>query len=179
MERVCDFMKRKLKDRKGIGVVEALVIMIMLVLFILTCIDANASEDTYINPQYIGYCEQIGAQYAICPEVLEAMIETESSGNPLARNGRCCGLMQVDAQIHAGRMQRLGVSDIFEPRGNILVAADFFAESFETYGDDFAKILMIYNGTKGAKDKAARGDFTDYARKIMKRAERLEKLHGK
>ena len=140
---------------------------------------ADENKDTYIPPEYVQYCEEIGGKYSLSPEVLEAMIETESSGNPKAYNAGCCGLLQVDAGIHRDRMKRLGVTDIYDPYGNILVAADFLVESFEKYGDDFGKILMIYNGTSGAKDRAARNDFTDYANRIMERAYELETLHGK
>ena len=38
------------------------------------------AEDTWIAKEYQKYCETIGQQYNICPELLMAMIEQESSG---------------------------------------------------------------------------------------------------
>lgn len=136
-------------------------------------------NDTYIPPEYVQYCEEIGARYPLSPEVLEAMIETESSGNPRAYNSGCCGLLQVDANLHKDRMARLGVTDIYDPYGNILVGADLLVELFETYGDDFGLCLLRYNGSRDAEDKALRNEFTDYANKIMERAYELEDIHGR
>lgn len=50
---------------------------------------------------YNGYCEEIGAEYNICPELLEAIIEAESSGNPNAVGADGdIGLMQVVKRWH-------------------------------------------------------------------------------
>ena len=35
--------------------------------------------DTSLPPEYIQYCEEAGQTYSICPELLEAVIEAESS----------------------------------------------------------------------------------------------------
>ena len=41
-------------------------------------------------------------------------------------------------------MERLGVSDLYDPYGNILVATDYLVELFEKHGD-IGLSLMIYN----------------------------------
>lgn len=140
---------------------------------------AEKNNDTYIRQEYVAYCEEIGEQYSICPELLEAMVETESSGNPKAYNAGCCGLMQVDATIHADRIKRLGVSDIYDPYGNILVGADILAEKFEEYGDDLGLCLLHYNGCRNAEDMALKNEFSEYADKVMARSYELEEAHGK
>ena len=157
------------------------IILFISVLFILFsyCIPVNAVEDTYIKPEYVQYCEQIGAMKNIQPEFLEAFIEYESSGNPNARNGKCLGLCQVYEDVHRDRMRRLGVSNLYDPYGNILVAADILVDLFETYGDDTALIVMMYNGSSDAKRRAENWNFTDYANKVLNRAAELERLHGK
>ena len=139
----------------------------------------QAAEDTYISPVYVQYCEEIGARYRIQPEFLEAFIEAESSGIPTASNGSCHGLCQVYTAVHRDRMKRLGVSDIFDPYSNILVAADILTELFDTYGDDTAMIVMMYNGSSDAKRRAESWFFTDYANKVLNRTQELEALHGK
>ncbi len=136
------------------------------------------SADTFISPECVAYCEEIGSQYGICPELLEAIMESESSGNPNAQNGNCKGLMQINVRYHQSRMNRLGVSDIFDARGNILLAADYLAELFREYGDP-GTVLMLYNGSRDALERGERADYTEYAQTILKRSEQLERLHQK
>ncbi len=136
------------------------------------------SADTFIPQEYAVYCEEIGGAYGICPELLEAIMESESSGNPGAQNGNCKGLMQINLLYHRDRMERLGVSDIYNARGNILLAADYLAELFREYGD-IGTVLMIYNGSRDAVSRGERADYTDYALNIMKRSEQLERQHRK
>lgn len=61
-----------------------------------------------IPEEYIQYCQEAGAEYQICPELLEAVIEQESGGDPdaVGRAGEI-GLMQVYPQYHLDRMERL------------------------------------------------------------------------
>ena len=136
------------------------------------------NADTFISPECVAYCEEIGSQYAICPELLMAIMESESSGNPKAQNGNCKGLMQINVNYHKKRMERLGVSDIYDARGNILLAADYLAELFREHGD-IGTVLMLYNGSKNALDRGREANYTEYAKKIMARSEQLERLHQK
>jgi soluble lytic murein transglycosylase-like protein len=139
---------------------------------------ADAVVDTWIPVEYQTYCEQIGAQYSISPELLEAMMEQESSGKPQVHNGNCKGLMQINEQFHKPRMIKLGVTNIYDPYSNILVAADYMQELFETY-EDMGTVLMIYNGSSNAVEMGENGTYTEYATVIMNRTEVLERLHGK
>lgn len=157
--------------------------MICLILTMAVCSVAQVrtqaqSADTFISEEYQSYCEEIGKQYGICPELLEAIMESESSGNAHAENGNCKGLMQINILYHRDRMSRLGVSDIYDGRGNILVAADYLVELFQKYGD-VGTVLMVYNGSNNALDRGAQADYTEYASRIIKRSEQLERLHGK
>lgn len=136
------------------------------------------NADTFIPVECVAYCEEIGAQYGICPELLEAIMESESSGNQYAQNGNCKGLMQINMQYHKDRMERLGVFDIFDKRGNILLAADYLMELFREYGD-LGTVLMLYNGSSDALERGKTAQYTEYAQKIMKRSEQLERLHQK
>ena len=52
-------------------------------------------EPTHISVEAKVSCYEYGEMYDICPELLMAMIEAESSGNPKAANGDCEGLMQI------------------------------------------------------------------------------------
>lgn len=135
--------------------------------------------DLKLPEEYTQYCEEAGRIYNICPELLEAIIEAESGGDPdaVGQAGEI-GLMQIYPRYHVERSQRLNVYDLFEPEGNILVGADYLAELFAEY-QDMGTVLMIYNGVEDAKLRGNNGDYTDYAEEIMQRVEELERLHGK
>lgn len=155
------------------------VLIFLLILMLIPCRTVTAAQDTYIDPAYVLICEEVGAEFNIQPEFLESFIEAESSGNPRADNGSCKGLMQVYEAVHRGRMRQMGITDIYDPKSNIRLGASILVDLFEQYGDDTAKIVMMYNGSRDAKARAERGSFTDYANKVMNRAIELEELHGK
>lgn len=135
------------------------------------------SQDTYISKEIQGYCEQIGAEYNICPELLEAIIERESSGKSTVSNGSCYGLMQINIPYHTDRANRLGVN-IRSEYGNIMVGADFLAELFEE-NEDASWVLMKYNGYSKADTLYEQGRMSSYAQRILERSEELERAHGK
>lgn len=140
-------------------------------------IKANA-KDTYLSEDIQRYCEEIGEQYYICPELLEAIVEKESSGKSDAKNGQCKGLMQIHDKFHKERMERLGVTDIHDEYGNILVGADYLAELFEEY-EDVGYVLDIYSGNSKADENYEKGVLSSYAKSILTRSESLERQHGK
>lgn len=132
-----------------------------------------------VQQNYDQLCEKIGAQYHICPELLEAMIERESQGNASAvSSGGDVGLLQVNPKWHKDTMDKLGVTNLKDPYGNIMVAADYIAQLFEQY-DDLPMVLMTYNGSKDADQRWTIGAYTDYATQIMDRTAELEREHGK
>lgn len=134
-------------------------------------------QDTYINPQYVKYCEEIGKRYHISPWFLVAFIEAESSGQPRATNGKCYGLCQIYVDVHRDRMKKLGVTDIYDPYSNILMSADILVELFERY-DSAAWVCMAYNGSSDAMRRDESFNFTDYANKVLNRSYELETIHG-
>lgn len=127
------------------------------------------------------YIERVCEDRKICPELVEALIERESSWDPDAQNGTCIGLMQIDQVYHWERMQRLGVTDLRDPYENILIGVDFLGELFQEY-EDPAAVLMYYNA--GHSDRYGLGawqdgDLSRYADQILERAAELERIHGK
>lgn len=141
----------------------------------------NAEDnDTFIDEEYVAICEEVGDEYGIAPELLEAIIEHESAGQPNATNELgCVGLCQIRYGVHVTRMQKLGLHDIYNPRTNITLAADILNECRQRYGDDLMMTLMCYSGTSHAILKAKAGYFSDYAIEVSKRAEELERIHNK
>ena len=135
-------------------------------------------KDTWICEKYQQYICEVSKEYGVCPELIMAIVEKESSGKADAENEGCIGLMQVSEKWHADRMERLGVTDIYDPYGNILVGTDYFMELAAEYEDTYT-VLHVYNGTADAVAKAESGDYTDYAKEIIERAAVLERVHGK
>lgn len=135
-------------------------------------------DPTHISVEAQVSCYEYGEMYDICPELLMAMIEAESSGNPKAENGDCKGLMQISERWHTGRMEEIGADDIWSETDNIHIGANYLHELFNRY-EDVALVLMIYNGESDAAEKAENGYISDYARKILDRSAELERWKGK
>lgn len=129
--------------------------------------------ETYIDPTYIELCTEIGEEYGICPELLMALIERESSGHADAQNGSCKGLCQVSEKWHKDRMEKLGITDIYDPEGNIRLCADYLTEMGAEY-QDIAIVLGHYHG-----EKSPEVTISNYTTWILERSEELEKAHGK
>lgn len=142
--------------------------------FAFSCTATSKDNDTWISETAQEACIEYGEQYGICPELIMAIIERESSGQPDAENGSCKGLMQISVKWHSDRIERLGVTDIFDERGNILVGTDLLAELAEKYGD-VAVVLMAYHGERNPAEK----EISDYAEGILERSAELEMIHGK
>ena len=132
-------------------------------------VDARVDE----LESWYSYLEYVCEQKAICPELVQAIIETESNWEPDARNGDCVGLMQISEYWHRDRMERLGVTDLTDPYDNILVGVDYLQELTRRYVDQ-AMVLMIYNGDSRAWKFWETGEMSKYAAKILERAEELE-----
>ncbi len=153
-------------------------LMAFLPIIIATCVPVKSyagNEDAFISDNAYGACVEYGKQYEICPEFLMAIIEKESSGNPNAESEGCKGLMQISVKWHRERMEKLGVTDIFDERCNILVGTDYLSELFKKYGD-IKTVLKVYNGDSRAFED---GYISDYANGILERSAELERLHGK
>ena len=140
---------------------------------------SNNTEDTYLSEEIQELCVKYGDEYGICPELLMAIIESESSGNPKAQNGHCKGLMQINEKYHTERMKTLGVTDIYGIDGNIHLGADYLAELFSE-NDDLYLVLMCYNMGPGKAQKLyEQGKYSRYALYVSERTEQLERVHGK
>lgn len=137
----------------------------------------SVSEDTYICEEYQDYVYEISEMYGICPEVVLSIIEHESSGKADAYNSKygCYGLMQINESSHRDRMERLGVTDLYDPYSNILVGVDYLMELAEEY-EDIASVLMHYHGERNVESKLAEGNMSKYARNILTRSHALEML---
>ena len=144
---------------------------------------AASNPDDDIPKEIKEYCEEIGAEFNICPELLEAIAWHESRFIPTVTNKNCYGLMQVNVKIHAERIEKYGYTadDMLEAYPNIKVAADYLAELYETYGDDNPIVLSLYSGAgwKAVENYKEYGFMTAYVNDILTRWGEYERLHGK
>ena len=135
-------------------------------------IDGYITEDSLYS-----ICKDVGKLYSIPPELLMAIAWNESSYNIYCTGSSGdMGLCQIVAKWHSERMERLGVNDIYDPYGNVLMCADFLNElRGGEYGDDVRYVLMAYNmGEYNAKKHYASGTISKYANKVMNTVEELQ-----
>ena len=122
---------------------------------------------------------ELGEQYNICPELIQAVCFKESGFDPLAENGGCIGMMQVDAMWRRDRMERLGVTDLYDTRQNMMTGVDLLHELSEEH-EDISVVLMTYNGDSRAKGvESGAEDISEYADSILTLSEELERENGK
>lgn len=131
--------------------------------------------DTYLSEEIQSTCVKYGEEYGICPELIMAIIERESSGQADVESGGCKGLMQIYTKFHKDRLERLEVTDIYDIDGNIHVGVDYLSELFEKY-EDAGTVLMVYHGEENAINQVR---LSNYANEILMRSAELERWNGK
>ena len=128
------------------------------------------------------YCELVGAEYDICPELLESIAYNESRFTPDIQNGNHYGIMQVNVKIHQKRIEKYGwtKSDMFDAYKNLMVAGDILHELYEIYGDDNPVVLAYYSGYSATiKTYLKTGKMCQYAKDVLEKSAEYERLHGK
>ncbi len=115
-------------------------------------------------------CKYVGKRYDIDPELLQAIafVESDYEVNYDGISGDK-GLCQIVERFHTERMEKLNVTDIYDPYSNILLCADFLAElKVSKYGGDIYFVLMAYNmGLNGATRHYKDGTISKYVYKVM------------
>ena len=169
-------------------VMTAILAGIFAILFTGTAFADPADAEAYLKEQGVEIPEEIefwsehyGEKYGICPEVIEALIWTESRCDPTAQSAdkSCKGLMQVKPSCHQERMERLKARNVFGIPENIRIGTDYLSE-LAAGEQDIAVALARYNGQSAEKiEKARRGEYSGYAKQILEIAEQLEEVHGK
>ena len=151
-------------------------VVIVILLFAGFALIANAGSDHQGDWQE--YIEQLCEDKDISPELVEALIERESTWNSEAVNGNCIGLMQVDKNIYK---DLIGSRNLTDPYDNIQIGIEILEDLIHKYGEA-APALMFYNA--GYSESCGivayhDGTISNYADWILNRAEELERLHGK
>ena len=105
-------------------------------------------------------CEESGVSMVLALAVISR--ETDFR-NVSGDNGNSAGYMQIQERWHRDRMERLGVTDLYDPLSNFRVGCDFLAELLERYTVEEA--LTCYNSGKPGK--------SNYADNVMDRMEAI------
>lgn len=125
-------------------------------------IPLNQEEQTLLRDT----CAEFDVPYALALGLIEK--ETDFR-NIVGDDGASMGYMQVAEKWHRGRMERLGVTDLFDPGGNFRVGLDYLSELYEKHGEwDMA--LTVYNMGHSP------GYVTDYAKEVMSNYARWQNL---
>lgn len=144
-------------------------------IFLAPCLPVQAMEEEQVRE----LAEEIGTEYAICPELLQVLAFHESSYKEDAENGGCIGLMQIDPKWHEKRMEELGITDLYDPEQNMWCAADYLAELAGKY-EDIGMAFMVYTGDSGAWEYCETGEgLSEYVEELLRESEQLEREHGK
>lgn len=155
-------------------------IFLLLLGILAPAVRAQAREEVEVPEEVVAISEELGGEYGVCPELIQAVCWQESRFQADAENGGCVGIMQVSPEWHRERMERLGVTDLTDMRQNMAVAVDYLAELAAEY-EDVGAALMKYNGDRRLDELLEGGmaDVSDYARAVLELSAELERRNGK
>lgn len=116
-------------------------------------------------------------EHNINPALVFAIIERESNYDckAIGDSGNSIGLMQINTYWQQERMDKLGITDLFDPYNNIDIGIDVLTEILSQY-EDLTFSLMVYNGGFDyATDNISRGIYnTDYTEYVIDRCLELQ-----
>nr|DAU27480.1 MAG TPA: hypothetical protein [Caudoviricetes sp.] len=120
-------------------------------------------------------CEERGINYYVVVALIEreSRYQWDASGD----NGNSKGYMQIYENWHKERMEAEGVTDLYDPYGNIRVGLNFLQElTGGGVNADYHYVLMSYNmGESRAKALYKKGIYsTEYSIGILQRAQELQ-----
>jgi hypothetical protein len=130
---------------------------------------------------YISYVNDICETYypEMSTYVVQAVIQKESDYDPgtYSSAAACVGLMQVSSKWHSSRASKLGVDDLWDPYGNILVGVDYLNELYLDCGS-IECALMVYNMGDSGYAAYNSGSISKYASSVLELAGTLESQGG-
>lgn len=116
-------------------------------------------------------------EHHINPALVFAIIERESNydSKAVGDGGNSIGLMQINTYWQQERMDKLGITDLFNPYENVDIGIEVLDEILSQY-EDLTFSLMVYNGGFGyATDNINRGIYnTDYTEYVINRCLELQ-----
>jgi len=94
--------------------------------------------------------ERAAKEHALDPDLLDALVQTESAYNPLARSDKnAAGL----TQLMPDTARELGVTDPFDPVQSLKGGARYLSSMIKRFDGDLEKAVAAYNAGPGAVQK--------------------------
>lgn len=147
-----------------------------------TTVSSGPQAELTDRELYFSYVDEITSrdEYNFYPDIdklVKAMMIVESDCQPdLTSSAGCIGLMQLSLYWQADRAKRLGVDDLWDPYGNILVGVDFLRDLYFNYtNQDMPLAIMMYNmDFTSARKIRASGQLTGYSVKVLSLCDELK-----
>lgn len=100
---------------------------------------------------YGALIQKAAKKYGVDPQLVQSVIQVESSGNPSAASGTGpVGLMQISEAL--AKDYGYSLNDRLDPAKNIDMGTRYLAQNLKAFGGDTSKALLGYNqGTGGAR----------------------------
>jgi soluble lytic murein transglycosylase-like protein len=119
--------------------------------------------------QYESLIRQHAAEQGVHPDLVRAVIQTESAFDPSAVSAKgALGLMQ----LMPSTAEALGVRDPFDPAENIRGGVAYLRQLLDRYDNDETLALAAYNAGPGAVDRFGRvppyRETRDYVAKVRR-----------
>lgn len=140
-----------------------------------TTISTEQPAELSYRELYFSYVDEITSrdEYDFYPDIdklVKAIMITESNCQPdLTSSAGCIGPMQLSPYWQAERARKLGVKDLWDPYGNILVGIDFLKDLYLNYANqDMPLAIMMYNmDFSSARKLRSMGQLSGYAVKVL------------
>jgi hypothetical protein len=102
---------------------------------------AVAAAETALSP-YEDIIREAALKYGVDPDLVRAVIRTESNFNPLAKSrAGAQGLMQLMPRL----AKELGISNPFDPRENVLGGTKYLSKLLDRHDGDVSLALASFN----------------------------------
>jgi soluble lytic murein transglycosylase-like protein len=103
---------------------------------------AAASEEAAPASPYEDIIREAALKYGVDPDLVRAVIQTESNFNPLAKSrAGAKGLMQLMPRL----AKELGISNPFDPRENVLGGTRYLGKLLDRHDGDVRLALASFN----------------------------------
>lgn len=134
-------------------------------------------ESVNLDPELQNWIMEYCWNRDLSPFLVMAMIERESDCDAncttVTPDEESYGLMQIQPRWHQDRMDRLGVTDLMDPRQNIIAGVDYLLEMFEK-NSEAVWVLNAYNGGENyANRMMEKGITTKYSKEVLEREKEL------
>ncbi len=137
---------------------------------ILYWLSPTVDASTYSGTEYEQCLLETAAYYQISPELIDAIIKTESNHDPLAINintsgSEDVGLMQINIATWMQQIRKLGYdrNSLLDPCTNILVGTWILAQEVQRFGYTWSAV-GAYNAGPATNRELRR---SSYARRVF------------